>query len=289
MIASWPDRLRAHRVPDVRSRWDVRDTIRYALGVGAALGETDETLFVFEDGLVALPTMALTLGTPGFWLMEPDLGLDWPQILHGEQSMTLHRPLPAEGDVIGKTWIGPLSDKGAGKPALLHCIRHLYDSENKDLITEMEELWVLRGAGGFGGQNLPLGVGLDAMPDGQPDAVLTLPTARHQAALYRLTGDRNPLHISPDVAAKGGFERPILHGLATMGLIGRALAQMRCGGDAARLTAMKLRFTAPVYPGDEVVTEIWDEDDAVRFRATVPARGVVVADCGSATVIKENM
>jgi acyl dehydratase len=289
MIASWPDRLRAHSVPDVRSRWDVRDTIRYALGVGAALSDIDETRFVYEDGLVALPAMALTLGTPGFWLMEPELGLDWPQILHGEQSLTLHRPLPAEGDVIGKTWIGPLSDKGAGKPALLHCIRHLYDPVTKDLIAEMEELWVLRSAGGFGGQNVPLGVGLDDMPDGQPDAVLTLPTARNQAALYRLTGDRNPLHVLSDVAAKGGFDRPILHGLATMGLIGRALVPMHCGGDATRLTAMKLRFTAPVYPGDEVMTEIWDTDDAFRFRATVPARSVVVVDCGSATVIKENI
>jgi acyl dehydratase len=289
MTENWPDRLRAQGVPDVRSHWDVRDTIRYALGVGAGLSDIDETRFVYEDGLVALPTMALTLGTPGFWLMEPELGLDWPQILHGEQSLTFHRPMPAEGDVIGKTWIGPLSDKGAGRPALLHCIRHLYDSASEDLIVEMEELWVLRGAGGFGGQNLPLGVGLDDMPDGQPDAVLTLPTARSQAALYRLTGDRNPLHILPDVAAKGGFERPILHGLATMGLIGRALTQMRCGGDATRLTAMKLRFTAPVYPGDEIMTEIWDLGDPIRFRAIVPARGVVVADCGSATVIKENM
>jgi acyl dehydratase len=288
MTASWPDRLRAHRVPDVRSRWDVRDAIRYALGVGAALSDIDETQFVFEDGLVALPTMALTLGTPGFWLMEPELGLDWPQILHGEQSLKLRRPLPAESELIGKTWIGPLSDKGVGKPALLHCIRHLYDPASKELIAEMEELWVLRDAGGFGGRNIPLGVGLDAMPEGAPDAALILPTARNQAALYRLTGDRNPLHILPDVAAKGGFERPILHGLATMGVIARALIQMRCGGDATRLTAMKLRFTAPIYPGDEVVTEIWDADDTIRFRATVPARGVVVVDCGSATVMKEN-
>jgi acyl dehydratase len=289
MTASWPDRLRAYRVPDVRSRWDVRDAIRYALGVGAALSDIDETQFVFEDGLVALPTMALTLGTPGFWLMEPELGLDWPQILHGEQSMTLHRPLPAEGDVIGKTWIGPLSDKGVGKPALLHCIRHLYDPASKDLVAEMEELWVLRGAGGVGGEIISLGVGLDAMPNGPPDAALILPTACNQAALYRLTGDRNPLHVLPDVAAKGGFERPILHGLATMGLIGRALIQMCCGGDAARLNAMKLRFTAPVYPGDDVLTEIWDMGDAIRFRATVQARGAIVVDCGSATVIKENM
>jgi acyl dehydratase len=289
MTASWPDRLRAYRVPDVRSRWDVRDAIRYALGVGAALSDIDETQFVFEDGLVALPTMALTLGTPGFWLMEPELGLDWPQILHGEQSMTLHRPLPAEGDVIGKTWIGPLSDKGVGKPALPHCIRHLYDPASKDLVAEMEELWVLRGAGGVGGEIISLGVGLDAMPNGPPDAALILPTACNQAALYRLTGDRNPLHVLPDVAAKGGFERPILHGLATMGLIGRALIQMCCGGDAARLNAMKLRFTAPVYPGDDVLTEIWDMGDAIRFRATVQARGAIVVDCGSATVIKENM
>ena len=287
MTASWPDRLRAYRVPDVRSRWDVRDTIRYALGVGAGLSDIDEMGFVFEDGLAALPTMALMLGTPGFWLMEPELGLHWQKILHGEQSLKLHRPLPPDGDVIGKTWIGPLSDKGMEKPALLHCIRHLYDPANKALVAEMEELWVVRGVGGFGGENVPLGVGLDAMPDGPPDAALELPTARNQAALYRLTGDRNPLHILPEIAREGGFDRPTLHGLATMGLIGRALIHARCKGDAARLSAMKLRFTAPVFPGDEVLTEIWDAGDTVRFRARVPSRDVVVADCGSAVILEE--
>lgn len=287
MTASWPERLRGYAVPDVRSRWDVRDTIRYALGVGAALGDSDETRFVYEAGLVALPTMALTLGTPGFWLMEPDLGLDWAQILHSEQSLKLHRPLPAEGDLIGKTWIGPLADKGAGSAALLHCIRHLYDPTTQALVAEMEELWRLRGAGGFGGENIPLGLGFAPMPTDLPDRSVALPTARNQALLYRLTGDRNPLHALPTIAAQAGFDQPILHGLATMGLVARALIQACGDGDAARLTAIKMRFTAPVLPGDKVVTEIWDEAGSVRFRARVLTRDAVVVDGGSATFIKE--
>jgi acyl dehydratase len=282
MTANWVDRLRSYTVPDVRDKWGVRETILYALGVGASLSEIDETQFVFEDGLVALPMMALVLGTPGFWLTNEELGLDWKLILHGEQSMKLLRPLPATGDLIGKTWIGPIADKGPGKPAMLHCTRQLFDPLTKELVAEMQDVCVLRGMGSFGGENLRLTVVDETRPQGAPDKTITLPTSRNQAAIYRLSRDRNPLHVVPAVAAQAGFERPILHGLSTFGVIGRALIHACCDGDATRLTEMRLRFTAPVYPGDIVLTEVWREDETVRFRASVPSRNVVVADYGSA-------
>ena len=276
-------RLRAYRVPDSQDRYDRRDTILYALGVGAGLTGLDETRLVFERELLALPTMALVLGTPGFWLMDRTTGLDWPRVLHGEQSFRLLRPLPPEGEIVGRTTIGALSDKGPGKPAMLRCTRELSDAASGRPVAVLDEIWILRGAGGFGGENIALSPPRPSLPDRAPDLKLALPTVRNQAMLYRLTGDRNPLHIDPGSAAAGGFDRPILHGLATMGVVARALVHLACGGDPRRLSAMRLRFTSPVYPGDVILTELWDEGRTLRFRASVPARGVTVVDGGSAT------
>jgi acyl dehydratase len=277
-----PARLRAYQVPECRHRYAAKDTILYALGVGAGLGGLDERRFIYEQGLVALPTMALVLGTPGFWPMDPALGLDWPQILHGEQSLRLHRPLAPEGDIVGRTTIGPLADKGPGRPAVLRCDRELTDGVTGAAVATLEEVWILRGAGGFGGENVAVGVPAPPMPSRAPDATLDLPTFPQQAALYRLTGDRNPLHVDPDVAALGGFDQPILHGLASFGLVARALVALACAGDATRLSAMRVRFTAPVLPGDVIRTELWHEAGTLRFRGTVPARGVLVLDGGVA-------
>jgi len=276
------ERLRAYRVPDSRDRYDPREAILYALGTGAGLGDIDETGFTFERTLAALPTMALVLGTPGFWLMDRALGLDWARVLHGEQSLRLHRPLEAQGDIRGVTTIGGLADKGPGLAALLHCQRELFDGVSGAPVATLEEVWVLRGAGGFGGENVPVSEPLPPLPTRAADAVLDLPTSRQQALLYRLTGDRNPLHVDAATARAAGFDRPILHGLATFGLVGRALIHLACGGDARRLSAMRLRFTAPVYPGDTVRTEMWEEGGVLRFRALVPERGEVVIDGGIA-------
>lgn len=117
-----------------------------------------------------------------------------------------------------------------------------------------------------------------------PDRTLDLPTARNQAMLYRLSGDRNPLHIDPATAAKAGFDRPILHGLSTFGLTARALAHLCCGGDPTRLSSLAARFTAPVLPGDTIRTEIWNGPGPIRFRARVPERGATVIDEGEATI-----
>ncbi|MDI1295015.1 MAG: MaoC/PaaZ C-terminal domain-containing protein [bacterium] len=277
------DRLRGFAVPPAQDVCDPRTAILYALGVGAGLGTIDEQHLVFERDLAVLPTMALVLGTPGFWPMAAELGWDWPTILHGEQSLRLFRPLELGQLVHGRIEIGDVADKGAGKPALVRAKRTLMTPTDL-VIAEMEEIWVLRDAGGFGGpRDLPGTIAV-TMPDDPAHAMLDLPTAINQALLYRLTGDRNPLHVDTGTAVTAGFDRPILHGLATMGLVSRALVHLCCDGETDRLTAMHVRFTAPVWPGETVRTEMWREDDNILFRASVPDRGVIVIDGGHARI-----
>ena len=275
-------RLRAYAIPDARDDYDPRDVIVYALGAGVGLSpDIDELRFLYERDLLVLPTMALVLGTPGFWPMDPASGLDWLQILHGEQRLTLHRPLDPADTLIGETRVTEIADKGPGKPALVRAVKQLR-TPGGTLVAEATETWVVRGAGGFGGERELPGEALPPVPDRAPDYNLTLPTALTQAATYRLSGDRNPLHIDPAMAKRAGFDRPILHGLATLGVAARAVIHAACGGDAARLSSIAARFTAPVYPGETIATEIW-EGETLHFRATVIERGVTVIDNGIAT------
>ena len=277
-------RLRAYAVPSHRDSYDPRDAILYALGTGAGLSDTvDELDLLYERRLKVLPTMALVLGTAGFWPMDPKAGLDWPRILHGEQTLRLARPLASDDELVGATVIGDIADKGQGKPALVRATRTLRSLGGTTIAT-MDEVWVLRGAGGFGGERALPGAPPAISPERPPDAAIDLPTAPNQAALYRLSGDRNPLHVDPPAAAAAGFERPILHGLSTMGLIGRALVHRCCCGDPARLSSLAVRFTAPVFPGETIRTELWQEGGAIAFRASVPARDTIVIDGGRATI-----
>lgn len=253
-----------------------RDTILYALGIGAT-----ELDFLFEERLKALPTMAVTLGYPGFFWRDPALGANWQKILHGEQSTILHAPLPVEGDIIGSTVIEALYDKGADKGALAMVTREIHDGAGTHLATS-RSMTFLRGDGGFGGSSEGAPVP-HSLPDRTPDAVVTLATAANQAQIYRLSGDLNPLHIDPEVAAGAGFDGPILHGLATYGAIGRALLAARCAGDPARLKRIDGRFSAPVYPGETIETSIWDEEGGkIAFRARVVERDKIVFTNGYA-------
>jgi acyl dehydratase len=276
------DTLLNYAVPDARDDYDPRDAILYALGVGAGLSsDVDETHFLFERGLQALPTMALVLGTAGFWPMDPKTGLDWLNILHGEQRLTLHQPLDTASILLGKTSITDLADKGPGKAAMIRAMRTL-KNPGGELVAEAIETWIVRGGGGFGGSRDLPGEPLPAVPSRNPDYAVTLPTSRAQAAIYRLSGDRNPLHIDPITARRAGHDRPILHGLSTMGLIARAVIHACAESDAARLREIALRFTAPVFPGDTIETHIWQQADRLHFRAIATQRNVVVADNGVA-------
>lgn len=253
-----------------------RDTILYALGIGAT-----ELDFLFEERLKALPTMAVTLGYPGFIWRDPALGANWQKILHGEQSTILHAPLPIEGEIVGSTVIEALYDKGADKGALAMVTREIHDAAGTHLATS-RSMTFLRGDGGFGGsaEGAPVP---HAIPDRAPDEVATLTTAANLAQIYRLSGDLNPLHIDPDVARAGGFDAPILHGLATYGVIGRALLAARCGNEPARLKRIDGRFSSPVYPGETIETSIWDEEGGkLAFRARVVERDKIVFTNGYA-------
>lgn len=271
-----PDKILS--MPPIVSRQMLkpRYTILYALGVGAT-----DLDFIFEERLKALPTMAAVLGYPGFIWRDPAMGANWQKILHGEQSTILHAPLPVEGEIIGTTWIESLWDKGAEKGALAMVTREIHDQAGTHLATA-KSLTFLRGDGGFGGSGegtpVPYGV-----PERAPDSVLTIGTAANQALIYRLSGDLNPLHVDPEVARAAGFERPILHGLSTYGVIGRALLAARCGNEPARLTRIDGRFSSPVYPGETIETSIWDEGEGrLAFRARVVERDKIIFTNGYA-------
>ncbi len=279
------EKLLSWRVPEVEHRFEARDTMLYALGCGAGADPLDESdlKFVFEEGLVALPTMAVILGYPGFWLRDPETGVDWKRLLHGEQGLILHKPLPTSGVVIGRTRITNLIDKGAGKGALLYSARDIFDHATGDLLATTTSTTFLRGDGGFGGEATPA-PRPHAIPERPHDLSLDLPTAANAALIYRLSGDYNPLHASPHVAAAGGFPRPILHGLCTYAVAGRAVLRATCGNDPARLKSLKVRFTAPVYPGETIRTEIWRDEDTVSFRAWAVERDLLVLDNGWAEI-----
>ena len=278
-LAHWRD----WRIPDVQCRWGARDAIIYALGIGCGAGDNDDLAYVDEGRLRVLPTIAVVLGSPSFWLIQPQYGLNWSAILHGEQGLVLHRPICSEGAVIGRTRVDRVIDRGAGRGAMMYVTRDLTDAETGAAVATLTESWVMRGDQCDNGRTQPAPQGRAApLPDRVPDALLDLPTTRQSALIYRLSGDHNPLHLDPIVAAAAGFARPILHGLASFGVAGRALIQLVADGQPEKLRSMAVRFTAPLFPGETIRTAIWRQDTSVRFRAWCVERDVVILDYGEA-------
>jgi acyl dehydratase len=282
--------LKNRRFPEIVAKYSARDTVLYALGVGYGADPTDERQlgFVYEKSLRAAPTMAMVLAYPGFWVKEPDTGVDWVRVLHGEQSIVLHRPLPPEGTVVGRMRVKALVDKGRDKGALILQEREVR-LESGELLATIESLGFARGDGGFserpgngpkGGDPAPPAP--PPAPDTAPEIVCDLPTVPQAALIYRLSGDDNPLHAEPAVAKAAGFSRPILHGLATYGVAGHAILRTCCDYEPARLKSLAVRFSAPVYPGETIRTEIWREGHTVRFRARALERDLVVLSHGRA-------
>ena len=272
---------------DIRQTYTARDVILYALGVGMAQDpmDRDELRYVVEGDLRVLPSMAAVLAYPGFWIRDnPKLGIDPVRLVHGEQSVTLHQPLPAGGTVVGRTRVTRVVDKGAGKGALVQSEKRITDAASGALLATCESVTFCRADGGFsanGGGDAP-GDPPQATPTTAPELVLDMQTRPEAALLYRLSGDYNPLHSDPDVAAAAGFPRPILHGLATYGAACHGLVKGFCGYDPARLKSISARFSSPAYPGDLIRLECWKLGDEVAFRARAPARNVVVLSHGRA-------
>jgi acyl dehydratase len=276
-LKNWP-------FEDVIQKYVARDTILYALGVGLGEDPTDaaELKFLYEDGLKGLPTLAVVLSRPGFWVRDPRSGVDWKQVLHGEQGLVLHRPLPAEGEVSARTRIDEIVDKGPGKGALVYSSRTLVNTRDGQPLCTLTSTTFCRGDGGFGGPSGP-SPAPRPIPQSAPDLTCDLPTSKRAALIYRLSGDFNPLHIDPQVARVAGFDRPILHGLATYGVAGHALLRLLCNYDPDRLTRLDVRFSAPVFPGETIRTEIWRTGRGqAAFRSRAVERDVVVLNNGYA-------
>jgi acyl dehydratase len=273
------------KFPDIEHAYTEKDTMLYALGLGfgSEAGDADDLKFVYEEGLVALPTMAVVLASPGNWLGSKESTIDYTKVLHGEQYLTLHRPIPPSGTLIGRGRIVDLLDKGKDKGAVLYAERKLFDKASGALIATMTSAAMARGDGGFGGKSGPQPAP-HAIPQSAPAKHVDIKTHLNSALIYRLSGDRNPLHADPKAAIAGGFKTPILHGLCTYGVAGRAVLRACCGGDPARLKSLQVRFSSPVFPGETIRTEMWPEGNRVSFRARVVERDVVVLNNGLATV-----
>jgi len=280
------DTLLNYQFPAVEQEYRQNDTILYALSVGLGCDPVDlhQLQFVYEDNLLALPTMAAVLGVGDFWGTDPALGLDWPSLLHGEQSLRLNQSLPVSGRVRGRCRIVDIIDKGEDIGAFLLTETELTDLASNSLLATLSATVIARNDGGFGGPGGRLPTP-PLIPERKPDSRCDLPTLAQMALLYRLNGDRNPLHADPAIARSVNFERPILHGLCTFGVAGHALLKTCCAYDPSRLRALRVRFSAPVYPGETIRTEVWREADHVAFRCWAVERDVLVISHGCAEIL----
>ncbi len=267
-------------LPSLHFRYSQRDALLYALGVGAPADPLDssELRFVYElhADFQVLPSFAVLFskGLISQLMTGCIAGIHYEPmlLLHGEQELDLHRPLPASASVISRLRIAEIHDKVSG--ALIKFAVESATEAGEKLASARTSVFI-RGIGGFGGQR---GESVQLPPPPRPpDIVHAEATVPAQALLYRLTGDANPLHADPKMAARGGYHAPILHGLCTYGFAARAIIKHCCGNDAARLRSIRARFSQPVFPGETLLTEIWSlPEGEIRFQTRSKERARVV-------------
>nr|XP_040126385.1 peroxisomal multifunctional enzyme type 2-like [Ictidomys tridecemlineatus] len=268
-----------YKLPSFSSAYMEMETIMYALGVGASVKDPKDLKFVYEGSsyFSCLPTFGVIIAQKsmmGGGLADiPGLSINFAQVLHGEQYLELYKPLPRSGKLKCEAVVADVLDKGSGAVILMD----VYSYSGKELIYYNQFSLFLVGSGGFGGKRTSekLKVALD-VPSRSPDAVLRDTTSLNQAALYRLSGDWNPLHIDPNFASLAGFEKPILHGLCTFGFSARHVLQQFADNDVSRFKAIKTRFAKPVYPGQTLQTEMWKEGNRIHFQTKVQETGDIV-------------
>lgn len=272
-----PNKALGHVLDELDSSWGQDDVILYHLGIGAGRDPVDpgELPYVYENaGLKVVPSFGVIpvfdsilglLGTPG-------IDINPMMVLHGEQDLVLHRPIPTSAEVTSQARIAEIWDKGKGALVELEVVTRDRSSD-EPLFTNRFGVFV-RGEGGFGGEPGPAPGNIP--PGRDPDHVIERRTETWQALLYRLSGDRNPLHADPNMAKMAGYDRPILHGLCTFGIACKAVVDEVFDGDVTAVERYQVRFSSPVLPGETVVVRTWDEGDTILIEASVAERDVTV-------------
>ena len=260
----------------------------YALGIGLGADPVDtrQLAYLYEKNLVALPTQAMVMGVFPDYIRDPEIGVDMVRMLHGESGLVIHKPLPAVGKVKAVAKIDHLLDRGESKGAACYFSTEIFEVESGAHLATTSGCFIMRGNGGFGGPSGPAPAP-QPIPERAPDLTVDMPTLPQAGLIYRLSGDTNPLHIDPAVARKAGFERPILHGLASFGVAGHGVLSALCDYDASRFRALKVRYSAPVYPGETIRVELFRlEKGQYAVRCKVLERDLTVLNNGYVEVME---
>jgi acyl dehydratase len=271
--------LLAHEFPIVEQTYTERDCMLYALSVGFGRDPlaASNLPYVYERDLRVAPTLAVTLGFRS--IREAGLGIDYTRVVHSEQRLEVHAPLPPSATVLCRTRIAEAVDKGVGRGAILYLERTLHDQATGNLLATSTMAAFCRADGGFGGP-VTQAPAPHSLPERAPDAVVPIFLPANIALLYRLNGDYNALHVDPAVAMRAGFKQPILHGLQVFGEVAREALFRYAGGEAARLASIACRFTGSIFPGDTVEVAFWVDGNTLGFRVVPQGRENFALDNG---------
>jgi len=227
--------------------------------------------------------MAVAIGNPLLWFSQPGTGVDHRYILHAEQSLTIHQPMSVAAEVVSKNRVVEVIDKGLGRGAIITTERRLYNADGGELLATMLSSSFALADGGFGGPVVK-GPLPHPVPSRPPDSTIEIVTLPQAALIYRLSGDDSAIHVDPEIASEFGFARPILHGLCTFGIAAKTIISAFCKDNPDQLQEMRVRFSAPVFPGETIRTELWQDGGAISFRASSVDRNVLVLNNGFASL-----
>ena len=262
-----------------------RETMLYGLGIGFGKDplNDEELKFVYERDIKTVPSMATVVSWGAGNMRES--GINYLLVLHGEQRLKMYEPLPHSADILVDSSVKGVFDKGKEKGALIVTETDIKLKENENLLCTLSSTTFARGDGGFGGPS-DGAPEPHLIPERKPDDQFSADTEPNQALIYRLSGDRNPLHSDPEIAKAAGFDVPILHGLCTYGTACRTIISNVCDYDSTLIEEFNVRFSSPVYPGEKISTEIWKDDNVISFRCWVRDRNVMVLNNGKCVIKK---